>query len=140
MPDYSQRYPILKPLSCPHCGESLGETTDLVYGPLAFSRFDQKYFVKVSNSQITFTNTETTVLFGLAQANGRVLTRGALYDMLYWKGEGPEVNIFDVLLCKIRSKLRKGNIPLKIETIWGRGWALKKIEVDSTNENIHAAK
>lgn len=36
----------------------------------------------------------------------------------------PEVKIVDVVVCKIRARLREAESPLRIETVWGQGYRL----------------
>ena len=59
-----------------------------------------------------------------ASKRGRLATRIALYDALYWDRGGRDINpkILDVLACKIRKKLPRGVFTL--ESSWGRGYRL----------------
>lgn len=56
------------------------------------------------------------------------LDKGRLYDLVfqYDNGDGPEVKIVDVVICKIRRKAEKGGWPGKIETLWGTGYRLSQ--------------
>ncbi|NNM75032.1 helix-turn-helix domain-containing protein [Enterovirga aerilata] len=71
------------------------------------------------------------VLFRLTPAEGRLLavlfarkeiTRTALYAALYGAESDVEPKTLDVLVCKIRAKLKPYQI--RIETLWGRGYSL----------------
>lgn len=69
----------------------------------------------------------------LIDAFPRMVTKEELYDrvFLYPNGEGPEIKIVDVMICKIRPPLAE--IGLVVDTIWGRGYRL--IEEDKTKAN-----
>ena len=44
-----------------------------------------------------------------------------LYGML---DDAPNQKILDVLICKVRQKLRHAQAQITIETVWGRGWRM----------------
>lgn len=52
------------------------------------------------------------------------VTREIIYQSLYWEfeGDGPEMKILDVFVCKLRKKLRVNGI--EIMTLWGQGWRM----------------
>lgn len=68
------------------------------------------------------TRTEERILAGLV-ARGTV-SKSRLMLVLYdgRAGDAPQPKIFDVLICKLRKKLRPYDIT--IETIWGEGYKL----------------
>jgi DNA-binding response OmpR family regulator len=58
---------------------------------------------------------------------GKVVRKTALWDQVfaYRNGDGPEMRIVDVQVCKLRQKLKAlGAPPGVIETIWGVGYTL----------------
>lgn len=80
------------------------------------------------------TEWEPPVLLGLTGTEGRILavlmgrqgivTRARLFDALYGaRPEQPEEKIIDVLLVKVRAKLRPHGVA--IATSWGQGWMLE---------------
>lgn len=69
----------------------------------------------------------------LIDAFPRMVTKEEIYDraFLYPNGDGPEIKIVDVMICKIRPPLAE--IGLVIETVWGKGY--KMVEEDATKAN-----
>lgn len=68
---------------------------------------------------------EHQVLSRLALEAGVVVTRAALLQHLYGDEEGAEIRILNVVVCLLRSKLRRdGTDGPWIETVWGRGYVL----------------
>lgn len=68
------------------------------------------------------TTKEAALLAGLV-THGR-MSKARIYHTLYGQqheSEQPEPKIVDVFVCKVRKKLPKG---VKIETIWGDGYAV----------------
>lgn len=63
-------------------------------------------------------------ILGLIYQTGDLITKRAVYDALYWAEAdgGPDMKILDVMMCKIRKKLRPMGV--KIETVWGDGWRM----------------
>lgn len=49
--------------------------------------------------------------------------------------DGPEIKIIDVVICKLRKKLKAFSIT--IETSWGRGYYISQADRDSTFKSIH---
>lgn len=61
----------------------------------------------------------------LAAAPGRVVSKGAIADAMYFDRHGedpPQEKIIDVFVCKLRPRLKP--MGLWIETRWGRGYEL----------------
>lgn len=72
------------------------------------------------------TPTESRFMDCLASKPGRVFSRDALMNALYFdKVETPAEKILDIFATKIRAKLKKSDAPCWIETIWGTGWRLR---------------
>lgn len=66
------------------------------------------------------TGREAQLLVALHDAKGRACSKDHLLDALYGQGEGPEIKIIDVFVCKVRAKIGFD----KISTVWGRGYML----------------
>lgn len=88
--------------------------------------------VEVNNKPIHVTGKEYAMLELLAIRKGSVLSKEMFMNHLYGGLEEPEEKIIDVLMCKLRKKLKtaSGGIDF-IETIWGRGHILKTFDDDT---------
>jgi two-component system cell cycle response regulator CtrA len=83
--------------------------------------------VEVDNKPVHLTNKEYAILELLAMRKGTVLTKEMFLNHLYSGMDEPEVKIIDVFICKLRKKLADASGGVNyIETIWGRGYILKK--------------
>ena len=54
----------------------------------------------------------------------KVVTKERIYSAIYQttsEGDCPDIKIIDVLVCKMRAKLRASGGPCCLKTIWGRG-------------------
>jgi hypothetical protein len=69
------------------------------------------------------TGKEAQLLVALHDAKGRACSKDHLLDVLYGQGEGPEIKIIDVFVCKVRAKIGAD----KITTVWGRGYMLSTV-------------
>lgn len=75
--------------------------------------------------QLNLSRKEFLLLESLALAKGRVVTRGQILNHLYPQGDYNDDKILDVLVCKVRSKIRKmENIGDIIQTSWGVGYRI----------------
>src|ERR1700733_13333548 len=67
------------------------------------------------------TRMEARLMRALAEKPDRMGSKSALMDAMYFdRAEEAEPKIVDVLVCKIRRKLRGS--PWAIETVWGQGY------------------
>lgn len=67
-------------------------------------------------------------IFGTLKLD-QVVDKARLLDAMYFDFFGddePDPKIIDVFICKIRAKLKKANSRYSIETLWGRGWILRR--------------
>jgi hypothetical protein len=76
-----------------------------------------------------FTRMEASILLILEQRIGEAVSKAMMFEMLYAdrqvsSGEIPEEKIVDIYVCKIRGKLKKFNLPYRIDTSWGYGYSL----------------
>jgi len=78
------------------------------------------------------TPTEIIIAEALRVKVGRVFTKEAIYDALYWNrvhaDDAPDMKVIDVLICKLRKKLLAGNCEYGILTGWGIGYSLAPAE------------
>jgi two-component system cell cycle response regulator CtrA len=80
--------------------------------------------VRVNGKIVNLTGKEYAIVEALALRKGSALTKEALMNHLYNGLDEPEVKIIDVFVCKVRKKLMLAGAPGRIQTIWGRGYAL----------------
>jgi two-component system cell cycle response regulator CtrA len=84
----------------------------------------------IGGQPLPLTGKEYAVLELLCLHKGAILTKEMLLDHLYGRGKEPELKIIDVFVCKLRKKIAKANGGSHyIETIWGRGYALRDPEI-----------
>lgn len=96
--------------------------------------------IDIRNKQLTcpkgpvsLTRKEFELLELMAMRKGRPVSKTAMMNHLYGGREEPEMKIIDVFICTLRKKMQKANDGQHcIETIWGRGYALRE------EESIHA--
>lgn len=68
---------------------------------------------------------ETKVFTALRSKAGRIVERDSLYEYLYWNADGgPLFKTIDVVLCKIRKKIRATGVSIEIRTHWRTGYEL----------------
>ncbi len=101
-------------MRCAHCGQPLPDTAKALAVAHAVA------------SERRLTNKEREVLCYLAQRPGVVRTKAEILDYVYQlePGDQPDVKIVDVFVCKLRKKLVGAE--LVVETMWGRGYFVKK--------------
>lgn len=72
-------------------------------------------------TMLGLTKMESRLMRALTERLDRMVGKGALMDAMYFdRGHEAEPKIVDVLVCKIRKKLRGS--AYRIETIWGQGY------------------
>lgn len=81
--------------------------------------------VQVKGHPVHLTNKEYLTLELLSLRKGTTLTKEMLLNHLYSGMDEPELKIIDVFVCKLRKKLSAAGCENYIETVWGRGYALK---------------
>jgi two-component system cell cycle response regulator CtrA len=68
----------------------------------------------------------------LSLRKGTTLTKEMFLNHLYGGMDEPELKIIDVFICKLRKKLANASSGKNfIETVWGRGYALRPTEDDA---------
>lgn len=70
-----------------------------------------------------FTPQEAAVFAVLSKNTGRILSKEFIFNQLYLNPEqSAEIKIVDVIVCKVRKKLKASNYPDEIKTAWGVGY------------------
>lgn len=77
---------------------------------------------------------ESRLLHVLARAKGGALSKERLLVCLYGFEVDVEIKIIDVLICKIRSKVRAYGISIK--TYWGQGYGLTLESLPVIRESV----
>lgn len=81
----------------------------------------------IDGKLIHLTAKEQILIEALAMRRGNVVSKENLLGQLYNPVDEPEVKIIDVFVCKMRKKLFQASGGMNyIETVWGRGYALKE--------------
>lgn len=100
------------------------------------------YFQKITGiPHPHFTKKEKTIWHALKERHGKVCTVHMLAEELYPGKLGrhlPGQKVVDVMISKIRKKLRTFGLPDPIQTIWGRGYRLGEPEQPVLSEHISA--
>lgn len=103
--------------TCPTCGAAM---------PAADFAFDPALGVVATGAgSVYLTAVEVAFLQALHRRAPEVVMKGALYDAVYGalpECDQPEIKIVDVMICKMRKKLKP--IGIVIATSWGRGYWL----------------
>ena len=82
--------------------------------------------VEVGGAPVHLTGKEYQLLELLALRKGSTLTKEMFLNHLYGGMDEPEMKIIDVFICKLRKKLLVASGGKNyIETVWGRGYALR---------------
>ena len=83
--------------------------------------------VEINGSLLHLTGKEYQVLELLAIRKGSTLTKEMFLNHLYDGLDEPEAKIVDVFICKLRKKLANASGGKDyIETVWGRGFAMRE--------------
>ncbi len=86
--------------------------------------------VEVGGRRVHLTGKEYAILEMLSLRKGMTLTKEMFLTHLYGGRDEPELKIIDVFICKLRKKLSLAGTDSSgyIETVWGRGYALRDPE------------
>jgi two-component system cell cycle response regulator CtrA len=106
---------------------SQGHATSVVeIGSLRID-LDHKTVETADGAPVALTRREFSLLEILALRKGQTVTKEAMMTQLYSAeaDDEPEMKIIDVYVHKIRRKLEQATGERYIETVWGRGYALK---------------
>ena len=87
--------------------------------------------VEVDGTRVNLTTTEYRILEHLSLRKGTPLTKEMILHQLYGGIDEPANKIIDVFICKLRKKLALASAGKNyIETVWGRGYALRQTSED----------
>jgi len=87
--------------------------------------------VEVDGTRVNLTTTEYRILEHLSLRKGTPLSKEMILYQLYGGIDEPANKIIDVFICKLRKKLANASAGKKyIETVWGRGYALRQTSED----------
>ncbi|MGN1063682.1 MAG: response regulator transcription factor CtrA [Alphaproteobacteria bacterium] len=88
--------------------------------------------VTIGGKVLHLTSKEYALLELLGMHKGSTINKEQFLNHLYGGMDEPEMKIIDVFLCKIRRKIEKLSNGIEyIETVWGRGYILKDLPVES---------
>lgn len=114
--------PIVAPVFCRHCGHNQLAEQPVAFGPLSFDPLGE---ARWHGEPIDLTRGEFLLLGSLAQAGGKVVSKDVLAERVGYDGDGDPHDVVQVLVCRIRRKLRAAGVPPTIiRTVRGRGCAL----------------
>ncbi len=105
--------------------QSIVQTGDLIVDLDAKS-------VEINRRRVHLTVKEYQILELLSLRKGTTLAKEMFLNQLYGGMDEPDVKIIDVFICKLRKKLAGASDGKDyIETVWGRGYALREPEVNT---------
>lgn len=97
--------------------------------------------VDIDGNQLHLTGKEYSILELLCLRKGATLTKDMFLNHLYGGIDEPELKIIDVFICKLRKKLTDAlGGECYIETIWGRGYTIKDIDSQSSDEVVESGR
>ncbi|EIZ79181.1 DNA-binding response regulator CtrA [Novosphingobium sp. Rr 2-17] len=105
---------------------SKGHAQSIIHAGKLTVNLDAKT-LEVDGAPVNLTGKEYAMLELLSLRKGATVTKEMFLNHLYGGIDEPEVKIVDVFICKLRKKLALAcGGDNYIETIWGRGYALKE--------------
>ncbi len=108
----------------------------ITYGDISINTSEK--IVLISGKEVIFTKKELILLELLISKRGGLVSKDTMLQELYPKiSDQPIAKILDVFACKIRTKLKKANSFISIQTIWSRGWQLKNSSYNTNHLNLH---
>lgn len=117
--------PRLKQRYCPHCGGNIDTDQILNWGGWSFNEQQNGFELGTPGDKVHLTMTEARIVASLIRGQGRVVSKeGGLYSAICGDRpdvDWPEMKMVDVLVCKVRKKLKEANL-LLAETSWGKGY------------------
>ena len=90
--------------------------------------------VTIDGKVLHLTSKEYALVELLGMRKGTTINKEQFLNHLYGGMDEPEMKIIDVFLCKIRRKIEKlSGGEEYIETVWGRGYILKDLPIQSAH-------
>ena len=93
--------------------------------------------VEINGTPLSLTSKEYGILELLMLRKGTPIKKETFISHLYGGIDEPEIKIIDVFVCKLRKKIQDISGANYIETLWGRGYAIKDPDaepISSDNE------
>lgn len=95
----------------------------------------------VDGRPLHLTGKEYAILELLSLRKGTTLTKEMMLNHLYGGVQEPELKIIDVFVCKLRKKIASATGGHHyIETVWGRGYALRDLVAKPDGARRHEAE
>lgn len=107
------------------CCEGCGRPYETNHGELTVGVNDVSY----RGTTFRLTLRQAEVFRFMAKRFGQTVHRDRLLADLYGLGGEVEPKIMDVMICKIRQRIKASGAPLQINTIWGVGFQLLALNV-----------
>ena len=98
----------------------------LVVGDMTLLR--DHHIARCSDTDVTLTALEFRLLWFLAEAEGRLLTRGQILERVWNDVSGVPTRVVDVHVAALRKKIGELNARLQIASVRGIGYRLDAIE------------
>jgi two-component system, OmpR family, response regulator len=124
MPALEYEGPQQQEECCPVCGGPWKEPKDIQV---------ENERVLYKGIALSLTKQAHTVFSLLIKRQGRVVNKEAIWNNLYGTRAdgGPDPAIINIYVARIRAVIREYSLPVKLETVWGVGWVLKRKEIAS---------
>lgn len=121
-----------EPIECPCCGQ-------MVTGKRFLIDEDAQIIVNNKGVSSRFQNKQFKLAKLLVDSFPRTVTKEQIYDnvLVDHAGEGPELKVIDVMICKIRPDMAA--LGLVIETVWGKGYRLLESDPEMAREIMQAS-
>lgn len=113
------------PAFCPHCGADIRVDEPILLN--GFSMYGDGYPLMYNGKGVLLTRYESSFCWTLLKAYPRMVKHDTLLLRL---GSDSETNVLDVVVSRIRAKLRHHGVPNPIETMYGQGgfrWSLSPV-------------
>lgn len=79
--------------------------------------------------RVNLTNQQARIFNVLYERFGLCVSKQAIYNAMYFDllpgDDPPEAKIVDVVICKVRQRIKQQRAPFRIDTIWGIGYRLE---------------
>lgn len=95
--------------------------------------------IKINEKILKLTSKESKVFEFLLLRRGCTLSKRAILDHLYGGIKEPTQKIVDVLICKIRNKIKKLTEKDYLKTMWGQGYRIDKSSSSSEQYEVAVA-
>ncbi|GBQ05904.1 response regulator transcription factor [Saccharibacter floricola] len=82
--------------------------------------------VLVDDDMVPLTHNEYDIMSLMVRRRGNLLNKSAILAALYADREKPASKTVDVMVCRIRQKLKKRGIQTPFKTSWGMGYRLNE--------------